>query len=122
PVGVLLSAALFASKARGGLTVESRLDPGARCRVYAVQGPAFFASSAALASELDFEEALQQLRLDLTPAHLWDMTAVEALARVVPKVRRNGIDVQAAGLSRATSTMVERYGTHHKPGAAAPAH
>lgn len=121
-VGVLLSAVFFASKVRGVLTVESRLDADAGCRVYAVQGQVFFASSEALVSEFDFKEALQKVRIDLTRAHFWDITAVDALDRVVHKFRRNGIDVQVTGLNRASSTMVERYGTHHKPGAAAPAH
>jgi len=39
----------------------------------------------------------------------------------VHKFRRHGVAVEVTGLNRASRTMIERYGTHDKPGRAAAA-
>jgi SulP family sulfate permease len=111
-VGVLLSAVFFAAKVRRVLTVESTLDAAHGARTYAVRGQVFFASSDALVSEFDFREAIGSVRLDLSHAHFWDITAIDALDRIVHKFRRNGIAVEVTGLNRASATMIEKYGTH----------
>ena len=45
----------------------------------------------------------------------WDVTAVEALDKVVIKFRREGADVQVAGLNQASETIIDRFGQHDKP-------
>ncbi|MDX3905567.1 MAG: SulP family inorganic anion transporter [Pigmentiphaga sp.] len=113
-IGVLLSALFFTAKVRRVLAVESTLDAQAGERRYTVRGQVFFASSEALVSEFDFKEAIKSVRLDLSHAHFWDITAIEALDRIVHKFRRNGIAVDVHGLNRASTTMIEKYGTHDK--------
>ena len=113
-VGVLLSALFFTSKVRRVLTVESRLDAANSERAYFVRGQVFFASSEALVSEFDFREPLKSVRLDLSHAHFWDITAIEALDRIVNKFRRNGIAVDLIGVNRASATMIDKYATHDK--------
>ncbi len=115
--GVLLSAIFFASKVRNVLVVESTLDTEQKTRRYFVRGQVFFASSEALVSEFDFKESdVSSVHLDLSHAHFWDITAVDALDRVVHKFRRNGIEVIVSGLNRASATMVEKFATHDKSG------
>jgi SulP family sulfate permease len=115
--GVLLSAIFFASKVRNVLIVESTLDTEKKTRRYFVRGQVFFASSEALVSEFDFKESdISFVHLDLSDAHFWDITAVEALDRVVHKFRRNGIEVIVSGLNLASATMVEKFATHDKSG------
>jgi len=114
-LGVLLSALFFADKARRILKVESAIDLHTGERRYNVRGQVFFASSEALVSEFDFKESIQAVRLDLSHAHFWDITAIEALDRIIQKFRRNGITVDVTGLNRASATMVEKYATHDKP-------
>lgn len=116
-LGVLLSAIFFTEKARRILSVESVLDEQKQERRYTVRGQVFFASSEALVSEFDFREPIHSVRLDLTHAHFWDITAIEALDRIVHKFRRNGIAVEVSGLNRASATMIEKYATHDKAGA-----
>ncbi|OZI51522.1 SulP family inorganic anion transporter [Bordetella genomosp. 4] len=118
-LGVLLSAIFFTEKARRILTVDSTLDPQTGERHYRVRGQVFFASSEALVSEFDFKETISSVRLDLSHAHFWDITAIEALDRIVHKFRRNGIEVTVTGLNRASATMIEKYATHDKQGATA---
>ncbi|MDR5734512.1 SulP family inorganic anion transporter [Caballeronia sp. LZ025] len=118
-VGVLLSALFFTSKVRQVLVVESTLDETASERRYVVRGQVFFASSEAFVGEFDFREPVRAVRLDLSHAHFWDITAIDALDRIVHKFRRNGIAVDIAGLNRASATMIEKYATHDK---ATPTH
>ena len=113
-VGVLLSALFFASKVQRVLRVESTLDDARGERRYLVCGQVFFASSEAFVAAFDFKEAVPRVRLDLSHAHFWDITAIDALDRIVHKFRRNGIDVDVSGLDRASATMIEQYATHDK--------
>jgi sulfate permease, SulP family len=117
-VGVLLSALFFTSKVRQVLSVESSLDEAAAERRYVVRGQVFFASSEAFVSEFDFKEPVRSVKLDLSHAHFWDITAIEALDRIVHKFRRNGMTVDVSGLNRASATMIEKYATHDKAGTA----
>ncbi|RXN92427.1 hypothetical protein C7R54_01325 [Achromobacter aloeverae] len=110
-VGVLLSALFFASKVHRMFGVEkTALDDG-RARRYAVRGEVFFATSQALVAEFDFKEPIERVVLDLENAHFWDITAVDALDRVVHKFRRHGVAVEVRGLNLASATMVEKFGT-----------
>lgn len=113
-IGVLLSALFFASKVRRVLIVESTLDEANNQRRYLVRGQVFFASSEVLVSEFDFKEPVQSVRLDLSHAHFWDITAIDALDRIVNRFRRNGIAVNVTGLNRASAKMIEKYATHDK--------
>jgi SulP family sulfate permease len=122
-VGVLLSALFFASKVRNVLLVESNLSADGKERRYTVRGQVFFASSEAMVAEFDFKEPIPSVHLDLSHAHFWDITAVDALDRIVLKFRRNGIDVKVSGLNRASATMIEKFALHNKDGKeAAQAH
>ncbi|OZI44584.1 sodium-independent anion transporter [Bordetella genomosp. 5] len=118
--GVVLSAVFFASKVQRVLNVDSVRDEAQSTRRYQVRGQVFFASSEALLAEFDFKESVQRVELDLTQAHFWDITAIEALDRIVEKFRRNGIEPVVLGLNEASATLVQKYGRHDKQVAADP--
>lgn len=123
--GVILSGLFFAHKVTKFFGVASLRDEARAVRTYKVTGQIFFATAEAFHSAFDFrEEDLRGVVLDLTAAHFWDVTSVNALDRVVLKFRHHGIPVEVIGMNEATATMVERLGTHDKPGAAlvAPGH
>ncbi len=115
-VGVLLSALFFASKVHRMFAVRTTALDDGRGRRYAVRGEVFFATSQALVAEFDFKEPIEHVVLDLEDAHFWDITAVDALDRVVHKFRRHGVAVEVLGLNHASATMVEKFGTHDKGG------
>lgn len=115
-IGVLLSAVFFASKVQKVTMVESIISDDGSQRKYMVRGQIFFASSEALVGEFDFKEEIESVALDLTHAHFWDITAVDALDRIVHKFRRNGIEIKVTGLNRASATMIEKFATHDKAG------
>jgi sulfate permease, SulP family len=114
--GVLISALGFARKVRHMVSIEKREDAeGVRC--YTVVGQVFFASSEQFLAAFDFKEVLERVRIDVSQAHFWDLSAVGALDRVVLKFRREGVDVALVGMKEATRTMVDRLGVHDKPNA-----
>ena len=116
-VGVLLSGIFFAHKVGRVLRVDRSSEDEGRTRVYGVVGQVFFASSEAFLSAFDFKEVVPRVRIDVTRAHFWDITAVGALDKVVLKFRREGTEVEVIGMDEASSTLVDRFAIHDKPGA-----
>lgn len=57
------------------------------------------------------------MRIDVSHAHFWDITAVSALDKVVIKFRREGAEVEVIGLNEASATLVDKFGVHDKEGA-----
>ncbi|MDP4022117.1 SulP family inorganic anion transporter [Methylobacterium sp. NEAU 140] len=122
-VGVLLSGVFFAGKVARLSRVASELSPDGRTRTYRVTGQVFFASAGGFGEAVDLLEPVERIVLDVSGAHFWDISAVGALDRVVLKARARGRVVEVVGLNAASATLVERFGTHDKPGAASlPAH
>ncbi|MFG6177036.1 SulP family inorganic anion transporter [Halomonas sp. THAF12] len=116
-VGVLLAALFFANKVGNILYIGvEEADAGQR-RVYKVVGQVFFASSERFGRAFDFKESVEKVTIDLSRAHFWDITAVQALDRVVIKFRREGTEVELLGLNEASATIVDRYAIHDDPAA-----
>ncbi|MDN3557085.1 SulP family inorganic anion transporter [Halomonas maura] len=114
-VGVLLAALFFANKVGNILYIGAEAGEGESTRVYRVVGQVFFASSERFAAAFDFKESLEKVTIDLSRAHFWDITAVQALDRVVIKFRREGTEVALIGLNEASATIVDRYAIHDDP-------
>lgn len=115
--GVLLSGFFFAQKVGRILRVSSRTEDDGRARTYEVSGQVFFASADRFANAFDYKEVLDKVRIDVSRAHFWDITAVSALDKVVMKFRREGTEVEVLGLNEASATMVDRFSVHDKDGA-----
>ena len=109
-VGVLLSGVFFAFKVMALMAVTSGYDAASDTRRYTVTGQIFFASADIFADQFDLRDTAAQVVIDLSSAHLWDITAVGALETVVTKMRRHGTRVEVIGLNRASATLVDRHG------------
>ncbi|RJS93162.1 SulP family inorganic anion transporter [Salinisphaera sp. Q1T1-3] len=116
-VGVLLSALFFANKVGRLLYIDSHLSEGDTRRVYEITGQVFFASATSFRHAFDFNEALPRVTIDVHRAHFWDISAVEALDRVVLRFRREGTDVDIVGMNEASRTLVDKVAVHDKPDA-----
>ncbi len=114
--GVLLSALFFAYKVSSLLEIDSTLDTSRQERVYSVRGQLFFVSASTFAGAFDFREVLDRVRIDVSQAHFWDLSAIHELDRVVLKFRREGTVVELCGMNEASKTLVLRLGRHDKPG------
>ena len=116
-VGVLLSGFFFAHKVGKILSVSSKSEDEGRVRSYRVVGQVFFASADRFIAAFDFKEVIDKVRIDMSRAHFWDITAITALDKVVVKFRREGTEVEVIGLNEASATMVDRFAIHDKPDA-----
>ena len=116
-LGVLLSGIFFAHKIAQIFRVRSVLSEDRRQRTYLVEGQLFFASTEDFLASFDFREALDKVTIDLTHAHIWDISSVAALDTVVLKFRREGAEVEIRGLNEASETLVDKLAIHDKPGA-----
>ena len=116
-VGVLFSGIFFAWKISRLFGVTSTVTDAGCTRTYLVEGQLFFASVEAFNSSFDFKESLDKVIIDVSNAHIWDISSVSAIDTVVLKFRREGAEVEIIGMNEASETLVENLGVHDKPGA-----
>ena len=105
-VGVLLSALFFINKLESAVHVQSELHN--HTRRYLVSGQIFFSSSEKFFQFFDFNEHIQKVEIELSHAHIWDMTSVQMLNAVVEKFEVQGVVVEVLGLNEASSTLIDR--------------
>jgi SulP family sulfate permease len=115
--GVLLSGIFFAWKIAQIFRVTSTLSDDGTARRYVVEGQVFFASADAFTAAFDFKEALEKVTIDVSRAHIWDISSVAALDMIILKFRREGAEVEILGLNEASETIVDKLAIHDKPGA-----
>jgi SulP family sulfate permease len=113
-VGVLLSALFFAGKVAQLMEIDSTISQDRKHRTYVVYGQVFFTSSDRFAKTFDFKEVIEKVTIDLSQSHFWDISAVEALDKVVLKFRREGTDVNLIGMNAASATIVDKLSMHDK--------
>ncbi|PCD77365.1 SulP family inorganic anion transporter [Pseudothioclava arenosa] len=107
-VGVLLSGIFFAGKIARLTEITSRLNADKGLRTYFIKGQIFFASVEDFNQAFDFREPLERVVIDLTHAHIWDISSVAALDRAIAKFRANGIEAKVVGMNHATETIIDR--------------
>ena len=112
--GVLLSGIFFAAKVRRMFGVERSVD--GEQAVYRVTGQLFFASVDRFARAFDMGETASHVRIDVSAAHFWDISAVAALDKIVARLRRGGAQVEVVGYNRASADIVDRFALHDKTG------
>ena len=105
-VGVLLSALFFINKLESTVHVQSELHN--HTRRYVVSGQIFFSSSEKFFQFFDFNEHIQKVEIELSNAHIWDMTSVQMLNAVVEKFEAQGVVVEVLGLNEASTTLIDR--------------
>ncbi|WP_456390081.1 SulP family inorganic anion transporter [Profundibacter sp.] len=115
--GVLLSGLFFAGKIAQVFRVSSELSKDGRARTYTIEGQLFFASAPEFTAAFDFHEVLERVVIDVTHAHIWDISSIAALDMVVVKFRREGAEVEIIGMNKASETIVDKLAIHDKPDA-----
>ena len=116
-VGVALSAIFFSRKIAALVFVDSLLSEDGTERIYSVNGQIFFVSVENFLNAFDFREKLEKVTINLTHAHLWDQSAVDAVDKMVLRFRKRGVKVELIGLNDASATLLDRLATHDKPDA-----
>ena len=52
--------------------------------------------------------------IDLTHAHIWDISSVASVDKAVIKFRKLGREVSLSGLNKASATIVDNLGVHQR--------
>ena len=110
-VGVLLSGIFFAGKIARIFAVIPMLSDDGKTRTYQVTGQLFFASVSDFIAAFDFHEAVERVIIDLSDAHIWDISSVAGIEAVVAKFEKVGIAVELHGMNAASATIVDDLGT-----------
>ena len=119
-VGVLLSGLFFAGKIAQLFRVTAATSNDGCDRRYTIEGQLFYGSVEDFMNAFDFRETLERVVIDVSRAHIWDISSVQALDLVVQKFRRSGAKVEIVGMNAASETIVDKLATHDKPGAMDP--
>jgi SulP family sulfate permease len=110
--GVLLSGVFFTVKVAHMLQVRHADDPATGARTWWVSGQVFFASADALVESFDVRAvAGLPVRIDVSGAQFWDITAVGALDKVVQRLQQHGCTVELVGLDAQSQRLVQRMKT-----------
>jgi SulP family sulfate permease len=102
-VGVLLSGFFFAHKVGQVLYVGSTSERGRAAAHLPGGRPGVLLLGRSLRRAFDYKEVIEQVTIDVSRAHFWDITAVTALDKVVLKFRREGTEVEVIGLNEASA-------------------
>ena len=112
-LGVVLSAIFFMRKVGKTVVVTEVESPEGELR-YQVSGQLFFASADVFAAAFEHHGHPTRVEIDMTDAHLWDLTGAAAVDKVVFRYRRQGAEVVLTGMNAASQTLVTRVGKHEK--------
>ena len=113
-VGVLLEGIFFAWKISQLFHVSKDLTVDGKHRTYFIKGQMFFASSEDFMKSFDFKEAVETVTIDLSEAHIWDISSISALDLAIIKLKREGAVVEVIGLNEASKTLVNKLAVHDK--------
>ena len=92
-------------------------DYDGKTRTYRVAGQLFYGSVEDFTAELNFREKLDTVIIDVTHAHIWDISSVQALDMAMEKFRRRGASrVELIGMNTASETLVDRLSLQDKSG------
>lgn len=106
-VGVLCSAIFLVKKLESAMSVGKIYEDSQRVR-YEIRGQIFFSSSEKFFQYFDFNENIKFITIDLSEAHLWDITSINTLNRIIEKFENKKIQVEIVGLNEASSTLIEQ--------------
>ena len=119
--GVVLSALFFARKVadHAMMEVEEAHGPHGRTHTYVVTGSLFFVTVQGFLATFDFQEDVDRVVLDLSGAHVWDGSAVDAIDRAAARFAARGVAFEVVGMNDETRSLMDRLAVHDQPGAPA---
>ena len=103
--GVIAAMATFARRVAHLVDVTSTLSADGSVRTYVVSGELFFASDRELIAAFDYASDPPSVVIDLSPAHVWDASAVTALDTVATRYGKHGTTVEIVGLNAPSSDL-----------------
>ncbi|CAM4385463.1 SulP family inorganic anion transporter [Paenibacillus tarimensis] len=108
--GVILSALIFAW--RSAKIHSSRVIQANGAARYTITGQLFFGTMMKFAELFDYSDDPEYIVLDFTHSHVWDHSAVTAIAKVIAKYKDNGKTVTIEGLNKESQNLIDKIGLH----------
>ncbi|MCM3140678.1 SulP family inorganic anion transporter [Brevibacillus sp. MER 51] len=106
--GVILSAVIFGWRMARLHATSYESDTGEK--VYAVSGHLFFGTMTHFVDQFSFQDDPQQIIIDFSRSHVWDLSAVTAISKVVEKYRQLDKFVFITGLNDESKRLIDRVG------------
>ena len=115
--GVLLSGIFFAQKVQRLFHIKREVSADVQTATYLVSGEIFFASVHRFIEQMLAErETAPNVVIDMSRAHLWDISSVDALDKIVGKLDKGGASVKVIGYNEASADIVDKFALHDKTG------
>jgi SulP family sulfate permease len=105
--GVLLSALSFAWKIA---SIRLTVQEAGSSTTYTVGGQLFFGTTSQFIHSFNYDGDPEQVIIDFTRSHVWDQSAVNAIAKTIGKYSQHGKKVTITGLNEESSRLVKRVG------------
>lgn len=106
--GVLLSALIFAARI-SNLRVSSRFQSDGK-KVYSVAGQLFFGTTTHFVEKFEYVGDPDQIVIDFNHSHVWDHSAVNAIAKTITKYRQLDKQVEVVGLNEESKRLIDKIG------------
>ncbi len=106
--GVVLSAFVFVGK-----MAKIRVSAAAgksEVRTYSVSGQLFFGTTSRFVSQFDYQNDPARVTLDFSSSHVWDQSAVTAIAKVKSKYEQLNKQVSFIGLNEESKVIIRNLG------------
>ncbi len=104
--GVVLSALVFGWRI-SAITATSGVRSDS-VKVYTVKGQVFFGTMAAFIDLFDYAGDPERVEIDLKNSHIWDQSAVAAIAKVIDKYQQQGKSVYVTGLNPESQETLDK--------------
>ena len=104
--GVVLSALVFGWRISAIHATSTIRSDGVK--IYTVKGQVFFGTMEAFIDLFDYANDPQRVEIDLTHSHIWDQSAVAAIAKVVDKYQQREKSVYVTGLNPESQETLDK--------------
>ena len=109
-VGVVIAMIAFARRVAHFANVTRTVggDDEISAALYTVEGELFFASSNDLTTLFEYQDDPQEIIIDVTNSHIWDVSTVAALDSITTKYESLGKTVYIKGMNLASKSLHEK--------------
>jgi SulP family sulfate permease len=107
-VGVVMSALRFGWKI-ANITADLKIAADG-AKHYAVQGQMFFGTATHFTDLFDPSDDPEQIVIDFSGSHVWDQSAVTAIAGIIDKYRQFEKNVDIVGLNTESEKLIDKIG------------
>ena len=104
--GVVLAALAMAYKMSVISVSAGMRDDGVK--IYTVHGQLFFGTMTAFIDLFNYAGDPEKIEIDFLQSHIWDQSAVEAIARVIDKYQQEGKSVYVTGLDLESQKTLDK--------------